>query len=196
MDILTLELFDVTVSQALVEVRDALDRHPGLPLRILVGSDELVRTNLLKLLERQGRASTQKAAGRQFQLDVAAGSAPAPLTPAPLPQAAPATAHARPVVLLRSAFAPGDRALGRQLLLGVLETLPTTTPWLVLAHDALELLEDPLALASLRALEQQGIPVRLSMTSLIYRGLGDHPFPSVDDGEWQTALGRGEITVV
>jgi len=199
MDILTLELFDVTVSQALLKVQSALERHPALPLRILVEADDMVRSNLERYLERQGRPATSKAVGGHWQLDVAEGRKPAEMPKLaeaiPVP-AAPTEKIPKPVLLLRSAFVPGDRALGRQLLLGVLATLETGTPWVLLAHDALDMLEDPSAIECLENLQQRGIPIHLSEASLVYFGRSRTPFPTMDDAQWQSLLGRGELTVL
>ncbi len=203
MDILTLELFDVTVSRALLEVKGALDRHPGLPVRIIVDSDEMLRINVARFLERQGRPATLRPMGSHWQLDVPPDYRPVPVPPPPPPSLAPAFAPAparnegpRPVLLLRSAFAPGDRALGRRLLLGVLERLEAGTPWLLLAHEALGLLEDPGALEVLEALGARGIPVRLSRTSLAYFEHSSPSFEPMEDAEWQALLGRGSLTVL
>jgi len=198
MDILTLELFDVTVSHALLEVRSALERHPGLPIRILVDSDEMLRLNLERFLQRQGRPAEVRAQGGHWQLDVPGGAAvaPAPAKLLPPPAAPLAREEVRPVLLLRSAFAPGDRALGRNLLLGVLETLDARTPWVLLAHEALDLLEDPRAQAALQGLQDRGIPVRLSRESLRYLGHLEGAFAPMEDGEWQAILGRGGLTVL
>ena len=199
MDILTLELFDVTVSQALLKVQSALERHPALPLRILVEADDMVRSNLERYLERQGRPATSKAVGGHWQLDVAEGRKPSGMpTPALVTTLPEATADKapKPVLLLRSAFVPGDRALGRQLLLGVLATLETGTPWVLLAHDALDMLEDPSAMECLENLQHRGIPIRLSEASLVYFGRSRTPFPTMNDTQWQSKLGRGELTVL
>jgi hypothetical protein len=197
MDILTLELFDVTVSHALLEVRGALERHPGLPIRILVDTDEMLRLNLERFLQRQGRSPAVRNQGSHWQLDVPGGPAvePAAVTKAfqPPPRA---QEELRPVLLLRSAFAPGDRALGRHLLLGVLEALDARTPWLLLAHEALDLLEDPRARTALLGLQDRGIPVRLSQESLHFLGHSGAPFEPMEDADWQTVLGRGGFTVL
>ena len=100
------------------------------------------------------------------------------------------------MLLLRSAFAPGDRALGRQLLLGVLEHLEEGTPWILLAHEALELLEDPRALEILHNLRDRGIPVRLSRRSQEYLGHSGAPFEPMEDAEWQSILARGGLNVL
>lgn len=202
MDILTLELFDVTVSHALLEVRSAMERHPGLPMRILVEADEMLRLNLERFLQRQGRPAAIRKQGGHWQLDVPGGAIleAAPLEPAkstqPLRPPATTEAGLRPVLLLRSAFAPGDRALGRNLLLGVLEALDERTPWILLAHEALELLEDPRAKAALLGLQERGIPVRLSRESLRFLGQSGASFEPMEDPDWQSILGRGGFTVL
>lgn len=199
MDILTLELFDVTASQALREVQRALDEHGGLALRIS-GSDELLLHNVRRFLERNGRAPRLvKEGGKAWRLDVDA-AAPGP---APMPQPAevlhPAFQEpkrsARPVLVLRSAFTPGDRVLGKRLLLGVLAAVPDGTPWVCLAHDALELLEDPPAVEILENLEARGINIRISEGSRAYHLLAP-PFASMADEDWQGPAARGELTVL
>ena len=54
MDILTLELLDVTVFQALLELRGLLADHPGEAMCIR-GEDDLLRVNVTGFLEKQGR---------------------------------------------------------------------------------------------------------------------------------------------
>lgn len=198
MDILTLELFDVTASQALREVQRALDVHGELPLRIS-GSDELVLHNVRRFLERNGRAPQLVKEGRAWRLEVdASAAAPAPVVP-PAAVLHPAFQEpkrtARPVLVLRSAFTPGDRVLGKRLLLGVLAAVPDGTPWVCLAHDALELLEDPPALEVLENLEARGINIRISETSRAYHLLAP-PFASMADEDWQRPAARGELTVL
>lgn len=190
MDILTLELLDVTVFQALVELRAQMTEHPGEALRIL-GEGETLRVNVAGFLDRQGRIARLTQAGHRWELIVAA--APAPSRPA---AAAAGSPGPRPVLLLRSAFAPGDRALGRRLLLETLETLEPGVPWLCLAHQAVELLEDPLAVASLGGLRERGIPVRVSAASLDHLGVPAQGFDLVPDAEWQGLLGKGGVTVL
>ena len=201
MDILTLELFDVTVSGALLEVRHAMETHPGLPLRIHIDADDMLRLNLQRYLERQGRALSIRAQEGRWQFDVAAGSSPAPaaaplLEALPAPVLAPVSPGPQPILLLRSAFAPGDRALGRNLLLGVLERLDPGIPWLLLAHEALDLLEDPRALGILQNLEARGLSVRISRESLRFLQRPEAPFTTMEDAEWQSLLGRGGLTVL
>jgi hypothetical protein len=190
MDILTLELLDVTVFQALLELRAQLAEHPGEAL-LIRGEDEMLRVNVAGYLEKQGRGVRQTQQGSQWELVVAAVLKPSvpPVTVAP-------QAALRPVLLLRSAFAPGDRALGRRLLLETLAQLEPGTPWLCLAHQAVELLEDPGAVAVLEGLRERGIPVRVSKTSLAHARQEDEGFDPVQDEDWQRLLARGLLTVL
>lgn len=186
MDILTLELFGVTASQALRELGQVLDRDPGIPLRIL-GEDETVLHNVQRLLERRFRPfRVVSAEARSWRVDAEAKARPAALD---LPPAPP------PVLVVRSAFTPGDRALGRRLLLGVLARIAPGTPWVCLAHDALELLEDPAALDLLESLESKGIPVRVSEGSRAYYRV-ETPFETLEDAVWQDLAARGAVTVI
>ncbi len=186
MDILTLELLDVTVFQALVELRALLAEHPGEALRVR-GEDEVLRVNVLGYLEKQGRLVRQVRQGGAWELQVAAAAAVPPVLQAPLKPAP------RPVLLLRGAFAPGDRALGRRLLLECLAHLDPETPWLCLAHQAAELLEDPGAVAILEGLQARGIPVQVSRASLAHLGLAPGSFLEVADEAWQAPLALGTV---
>lgn len=185
MDILTLELFGVTASQALRELGQVLDRDPGIPLRIL-GEDETVLHNVQRLLERRFRPfRVVSAEASSWRVDADAKARPA----------APSLPPAPPVLVVRSAFTPGDRALGRRLLLGLLARIAPGTPWVCLAHDALDLLEDPAAMELLEALESRGVPVRVSAASRAYHGV-EAPFESLEDAVWQDLAARGAVTVI
>jgi len=188
MDILTLELLDVTVFQALLELRGLLADHPGEAMCIR-GEDDLLRVNVTGFLEKQGRVVRAIRQGPLWELQVAQASRPVPLV-------SPTTPTVRPVLLLRSAFAPGDRALGRRLLLETLEQLELGTPWICLAHQALELLDDPGAVGILEGLKARGIPVHLSAASLSHSGQEAGGFDLVPDGGWQRLLARGGLTVL
>jgi len=188
MDILTLELLDVTVFQALLELRGLLTDHPGEAMRIR-GEDDLLRVNVTGFLEKQGRTVRQIQQGGQWELQVAQGARLVPMIP-------PVIQTARPVLLLRSAFAPGDRALGRRLLLETLTQLEPGIPWLCLAHQAVELLDDPGAVAILEGLKGRGIPVHVSAVSQIHGGQEAGGFDLVPDEGWQKLLARGGITVL
>jgi hypothetical protein len=188
MDILTLELLDVTVFQALLELRGLLADHPGQAMRIR-GEDDLLRMNVAGFLEKQGRTARLVRQGERWELQVAQAARPIPLV-------SPAAPTIRPVLLLRSAFAPGDRALGRRLLLETLSHLEAGTPWICLAHQAVELLEDPGAVAILEGLRGRGIPIHLSASSLAHGGQQTAAFDLVPDEGWQRLLARGGVTVL
>jgi hypothetical protein len=197
MDILTLELFDVTVSQALTEMNRALEQHPDMPVRVFLEGEEMVLHNLLRFLERQDRKVVSTPLGTHWQLDIAPLRARKPV-PAlhPLPAQVVPTASPKPILLLRSAFAPGDRALGRRLLLGLLKAVEPPVPWVGLAHEALELLDDPLALEVLEALQARGIPIRVSRESLAFLRREPTAFEILEDSEWQTLVARGSATIL
>ncbi len=188
MDILTLELLDVTVFQALLELKGMLAEHPGEALRIR-GADDLLRVNVAGFLEKQGRTVRLVRQGGRWELQVVPAARP-------LPAPAPVTKAARPVLLLRSAFAPGDRALGRRLLLETLAHLESGTPWLCLAHQAVELLDDPGAVAILEGLRVRGISIHLSVSSLAHGGQDGAGFDLVPDEGWQKLLAQGGVTVL
>lgn len=194
MDILTLELYGVTASQALRELGQVLDRDPAVPLRIL-GDDETVLHNVQRLLERRFRPfRVVSAEVRAWRVDAEARPAAAAPVPVPVPTL-PAPPPPPPVLVLRSAFTPGDRALGRRLLLGVLSRIAPGTPWVCLAHEALDLLEDPAALGILEDLAARGVPVRVSEGSRAYHRLAA-PFEGMDDTVWQALAARGGATVL
>lgn len=186
MDILTLELFGVTASQALRELGQVLDREPGIPLRIL-GEDETVLHNVQRLLERRFRPFRLVSADpKDWRVDAEAKPTAVALELPPPPP---------PVVVLRSAFTPGDRALGRRLLLGVLSRMAPGTPWVCLAHEALDLLEDPGALEILEGLEARGVGVRVSEGSRAYHRL-ETAFAVLEDAIWQDLAAKGAVTVI
>ena len=188
MDILTLELLDVTVFQALLELRGLLADHPGEAMRIR-GEDDLLRVNVTGFLEKQGRTVRPLQQGNQWELQVTQAARPIPLV-------SPAAPVVRPLLLLRAAFAPGDRALGRRLLLETLSQVEPGPPWLCLAHQAVELLDDPGAVAILEGLKGRGIPVHVSAASLVHGGQESAGFDLVSDEGWQKLLARGGVTVL
>jgi hypothetical protein len=59
-----------------------------------------------------------------------------------------------------------------------------------------ELLEDPLAVEALHALQGRGIPVRLSPASVQHHGLTDQDFGFMPDADWQKALAAGAAGVL
>lgn len=181
MDHPALDLFDVTAFQALVQLREALQANPlaGLLLR---GQDETIRANLQRQLEKQGRRWREEKQGRAWVLAVE-------------PLGSGALAKRPAVLLLRSAFTPGDRALGRRLLIQTLRALDRGVPWVCLAHEALELLEDEEAVGVLHQLREEGVAVFLSAGSRQYLGV-QALFPDLADEAWQEPYGRGELTVL
>jgi hypothetical protein len=200
MDILTLELFDVTVSEALREINRALETHPAMPLRILLGSDRMLQHNIQRFLDRLGRSAVLHPDGSAWRFEVAgpaqapsfAPAAPAPAVPI---RAAALAAAGRPVLLTRSHLGQGASDIGRRLLLGVLRELDPGVPWLGLALDGLELLEDPQARALLERLQTRGIPVRISRESQLF-ALEPAAFEIMEDSQWQRLAGRGELTIL
>ncbi|HWQ08741.1 MAG TPA: hypothetical protein VN436_06535, partial [Holophaga sp.] len=114
----------------------------------------------------------------------------------PLPAPVLTASSPRPLLLLRSAFTPGDRSLGRRLLIGLLEAVEPPVPWVGLAHEALDLLEDPMALEVLEAVQARGVPVRISRTSLAYERRAHAPFEILEDGEWQKLAALGGATII
>ncbi len=205
MDILTLELFDVTVSEALREVNRVLEDHPGLPLRIVIGGDEMLLHNVQRFLERSGRTATPFREGSGWRVETASTAAQPPaLAPAPAravePVArvvpAPSKASPRPLLLTRASLGAGNGGVGRRLLLGVLRELDPQVPWLGLALEATGLLEDAEALALLTALQERGTPVRISRGSLLFPDGPEGAFEVIEDSQWQRLAGKGELTVL
>ena len=201
MDILTLELFDVTVSEALRELSRVLEAHPGRPLRILLGGDEMLLHNVQRFLERSGRPATPVREGGRWRLDLPAANAPAPApvpAPAPLPRLAPAVFHPapKPLLLTRASLGGGNGGVGRRLLLGVLRELDPAVPWVGLALEATELLEDPEALALLNALQARGTRIRISRESLLFPDGPEGAFEVIQDSQWQRLAGKGDLTVL
>ena len=207
MDILTLELFDVTVSAALKEIDRAVGDHPGQRLRILLGGDQMLQHNIMRFLERHGRTPTLKSERGHWRIDA---DGPAPAGPSPALQLAPQpelmahpvapdsgppapAAALNPLLLTRATM--GQGGAGRRVLLGVLNQLEPGVPWVCLALEGLELLEDPQALRALEALQARGIPVRISREGQLF-ATGDSPFEIMEDSQWQRLAGRGAIVIL
>jgi hypothetical protein len=199
MEILTLELFEVTVSEALREVGRALEEHPDRPLRILLGHDRMLQHNVQRLLDRLGRQTQARQDGPVWRLDVTPpGKGAAPALPRAQVQAAPAQAPAPappPLLITRSRLGSPSQDAGRRLLLGLLQELDPAVPWVCLALGALELLEDPQALAALEQLQARGVPVRVSRESQLF-ALEPLPFEVMEDSHWLRLAGRGALTIL
>jgi hypothetical protein len=201
MDILTLELFDVTVSEALREISRVLEAHPELPLRILLGGDEMLLHNVQRFLERSGRPAVPVRESGRWRLETAPGAAPAPApaqAQAPLQRVVPAVFHPppRPLLLTRSSLGSGHGGVARRLLLGVLRELDPQVPWVGLALEATELLEDPEAMALLEALQARGTAIRISRESLLFPDGPGGAFEVIQDSQWQRLAGRGDLTII
>jgi len=199
MEILTLELFEVTVSEALREVGRAVEENPDRPLRILLGHDRMLQHNVQRLLDRLGLPARASQDGQAFRLDVARPGAKEPPGPAAVPVQAgqvPVPAPAVPPLLLtRSRLGPRSQDAGRRLLLGLLRELDPAVPWVCLALGALELLEDPQAVTALEQLQARGVPVRVSRESQLF-ALESTPFEVMEDSHWQRLAGRGSLTIL
>jgi hypothetical protein len=198
MDILTLELFDVTVSEALREINRALEEHPSIPLRLLLGGESMLHHNIQRFLERQGRTVQLRSEGGRWRMDVGGAgpkAAPPPQAAAPLPLPAPLAPARKPLLLTSGSLGQGGASMGRRLLLGVLRELDPAVPWVGLALEALDLLEDPQALEVLATLQGRGIPVRISRESQLFP-TGQVAFEIMEDTQWQRLAGRGEITIL
>jgi len=203
MDILTLELFDVTVSEALREVVRAVEERPTLPLRILLGGDRMLRHNVQRLLERLGRPGILSQDGTVWRLEVAgkgapreAGGQPGPAAPVrPAADPGEAVLGPPPVLVTRSRLGSGDEDMGRRLLVGLLRELDPGVPWVGLALGGLELLQDPQALAVLEQLQARGTGVRISREGQLF-ALAPSPFEIMEDSQWQRLAGRGRLTIL
>jgi len=205
MDILTLELVEVTVSEALREIQRVMEAHPGLPLRILTTGDEMLLHNVQRFLDRSGRSTSAQREGGRWRIDTsprevpvpALPRAPAPVLPLPAPAPAPAApARPRPLLLTRATLGPAQGGEGRRLLLGLLRDLDPEVPWVGLALEAAQLLEDPEGLALLEALRDRGTPVRVSRGSLLFPDGPGRAFEAMEDSLWLRMAGRGELTLV
>jgi len=207
MDILTLELYDVTVSEALREISRVLEAHPDLALRILVAGEEMLIHNVQRYLDRQGRTATTVREGRRWRIDTVPRnpSAPPPEPPRPAPR--PAEAGLRPVevrppvavpalLLTRASLGNGNGGAGRRLLLGILRELDAQVPWVGLALEATELLEDPEALALLKGIQARGTPVRISRQSMLFPDGPEFAFEVIEDSQWQRLAGKGGLTII
>lgn len=193
-----LDLLDLTVSQAVLMLHQALEEAPHEALDVVFPPEEMLRDNLMRVLAARGRAASLRRDQGYWLLEVGAARAHAAVAPLPPPAVihAPVLPGPRPVVITRDGFGIGRSGLGRRLLLGVLEQVPEGTPWLVLILDGVLLLEDTQGLAGLRQLLDRGIPVRVGRGSSVLLGEAAEGFEILEDVVWQRALAGGEATVL
>jgi hypothetical protein len=203
MDLLTLELFDVTVSEALREINRVLEDHPALPLRILVTGDEMLLHNIQRFLDKAGRTASPFRENGRWRIETGPKTASVPSLPIAIEpvqrilSATPGLPRATPPLLLtRAALGTGNGGSGRRLLLGVLRELDPSVPWVGLALEAADLLEDPEALAVLSAIRKRGTPVRISRACLLFPDGPEGAFEPIEDSEWQRLAGRGDLTIL
>jgi hypothetical protein len=200
MDIVTLELFDLTVSQAVLEVQRVLDSHPGGAVRIVL-DDEMHKHNVIKLLQKKGLTLQVSTQGQVVTIDVKAskseareGQKPTYLKPAVVIPAESKPAPIQPVLVLSSSIGTGDPMIGRRLLLEILRRVNKQIPWVGIAHDGASLVRDPAGLKVLKDLVASGVLVRISRESKLFYPDETNGFEIMEDSEWQMLLLKGNIT--
>jgi hypothetical protein len=193
MDIVTIELFDLTVSQALQEVQRAMDANPTSALRIML-DDEMHKHNVIKLLDKHGRALELSSSGQLVTIEVKAINKPKLLPPAQIIPADYRPARAQPVLILSGSIGAGDPNMGRRLLLEILRRADKQIPWVGLAFEGGTLLRDPAGAKALRDLVSAGVPVRISRECRMFYPDETAGFEVMEDSEWQTLLLKGNAT--
>ena len=199
MDIVTLELFDLTVSQAVLEVQRVLDANPGGAVRILL-DDETHKRNVIKLLEKHSRSFNMQAQGPVVTIDAKAtkGSKRSiPLKPAPpvaVIQAEPKQPAIPPVLVLNDSLPAGDPVTGRRLLLAILRRADKTVPWIGIACEGASMLRDAAGLKALQEIQASGTPIRVSRECLLFHPEEASEFEVMEDSEWQGLLIKGKAT--
>jgi len=205
MDIVTLELFDFTVSHAVLEVQKLLDAHQGKAVRIVL-DDETHKRNVVKLLNKHGRTFVEHTKGSLVTIDVHPMKvlkktgllAPAPVAvlntqaeqkPVPLPPAQPL-----PVLILGASIGGGDRTTGRRLLLEVLRRADKSIPWVGIASEGASLLREQDSLKVLQGLKSSGIQVRVSRECAMFNPDESAAFDVMEDSEWHGLLLKGKVT--
>jgi TusA-related sulfurtransferase len=200
MDIVTLELFDLTVSQAVLEVQRVLDANPGRAVRIVL-DDEMHKHNVVKLLQKQGLTLQTSSQGQVVTIDVKASKnkakdaqKPAYLPPATFMSAEPRPAPIPPLLILSSSIGAGDPMVGQRMLLEILRRVDKQIPWVGIAHDGASLVRDPVGLKVLKEIVASGVPVRVSNESKLFYPDETSGFEAMEDSEWQMLLLKGNIT--
>jgi len=203
MDIVTLELFDLTVSQAVLEVQKLLDAYQGKAVRIVM-DDDTHRRNVVKLLGKHGRTFGEQVKGPLVTIDVDPMKVlkkPALLSPAPVPmlntrteQKPPPPPPTPPVLVLSDAIGGGDRTTGRRLLLEVLRRADRSIPWVGIASEGASLLRDQDGLKVLQGLKAAGVKVRVSRECAMFNPDESAGLDVMEDSEWHGLLLKGKVT--
>jgi len=193
LDIVTIELFDLTVSQALLEVQRVLDTHPGSAIRVVL-DDETHKRNVIKLLDKYGRTINVHTHGQIATIDVNAIKKPTFLPPAVIVPVEPKPAPIPPVLILSGSIGIGDPLIGRRLLLEVLKRADKHIPWIGIAYEGASILTDPTGLKVLKNLRASGISVRVSRDCAMFHPEEADGFEVMEDSVWQAPLLKGNVT--
>ena len=192
-DIVVTELFDLTVSQAVLEVQRVLDTHPHSNVSIVL-DDEMHKHNVIRLLEKQGRTVSIGTQGQIVTIEVKALDKLVHLQPAPVVPTEPKPVQIHPILILGSSIGVGDQVTGRRLLIEILRRVDLRIPWVGIAHEGASILNDAAGLKALRELAASGIPVRISRECKMFFPEEASGFDVMEDSEWQTLLLMGKVT--
>ena len=193
MDIITLELFDLTVSQAVLEVQRVLDTHPNSAIRVVL-DDETHKRNVIKLLDKHGRTVNVHTQGQIATIDVNAIKRPTYLPPAVIVPLEPKPVPIPPVLVLSGSIGIGDPIIGHRLLLEVLRRADKHIPWIGIAYEGASILTDPTGQKILRNLKASGVSIRVSRDCMMFHPEEADGFEVMEDTEWQALLLRGNVT--
>jgi hypothetical protein len=195
MSIVTIELFDLTVSQAVMEVQRALESHSDSAFRIVL-EDETHKYNVVKLLDKRGRSYKTKIQGSIETIEVGAirkSAYPAPAVVIPA-AAKPKPDPIKPVLVLSGSLGDGDKIIGRRLLLEIIRRADKRIPWIGIAHEGASLLGDQAGLKTLKGIQASGVPVRVSRECMMFHPEEASGFETMEDSEWQALLLAGKAT--
>ena len=193
MDTITIELFDLTVSQALIEVQRVLDTNQNSAVQIVL-DDDTHKRNVIKLLDKYGRTVNVRTQGQLVIIDVVALKRPAYMPPAVIIPAEPKQAPIKPVLVLSGSIGIGDPLMGRRLLLEVLKRADKQIPWIGIAYEGASILKDSASLKVLRNLAASGVSIRVSKECMMFYSEEASGFEVMEDSEWQMLLIKGNIT--
>jgi hypothetical protein len=192
-DIVTIELFDLTVSQALHEVQRSMGANPTSAMRI-ISDDERIKHSVIKLWDKHGRDLDISSSGQVVTIDVKAINKPKLLPPAQVIQADHRPVQTRPVLILSGTIGAGDPNTGRRLLLEILRRADKQIPWVGIAFEGGSLLRDPAGAKALRGLAAAGVRVRVSRECQMFYPDEAAGFEAMEDSEWQMLLLKGNVT--